>query len=170
MINELNGSKFRPTGTPRRPLPGVKYPQLDPFLTFFHLSGAAAVRIHDSGDFYDRDYLERWLEIAYEVPDVLFYAYTKEVTMFKTLSIDAALDNFRFLFSTGGKEDHLIDVDRDRHADVFPDLPTMTRAGYASQEDSDLQAVMLPTNRIGIVANNIPTFNKRLRGRRFSEL
>jgi hypothetical protein len=79
-------------------------------------------------------------------------------------------DNFRFLYSTGGLQDNLIDRDVDRHADVFPDLPSMTRAGYASQEDSDLQAVMLPTNRVGIVANNIPSFKKRLNGRRFSEL
>lgn len=170
MIEELRQPKFRPSGDPRRPLPGVNYLRLDPFLRFFHSSGAVAVRIHDSGDFYDRDYLDRWLEIAWTVDDVLFYAYTKEVTMFKELAPHEIPDNFRYLFSTGGLQDHLINPDTDRHADVFPDLPTMTRAGYASQEDSDLQAVMLPTTRIGIVANNIPAFNKRLNGRRFSEL
>lgn len=170
IVNELNGQRFRPTGTPRRNYPGVMYPRLDNFLTFFHLSGAAAVRIHDSGDFYDADYLDRWVEVAHEVPDILFYAYTKEVTMFKALPPSAYPENFRYLYSTGGLQDHLIDRDVDRHADVFPDLPSMTRAGYASQEDSDLQAVLLPTNRIGIVANNIPHFNKKLKGRRFSEL
>ena len=170
MITELQQPKFRPTGTGRRPLPGVDYPHLDPFLTYFHTAGAAAVRIHDSGDFYDRDYLDRWLEIAWAVNDVLFYAYTKEVTMFKEVPAADIPDNFRYLYSTGGLQDNLIDRDADRHADVFPDLPSMTRAGYASQEDSDLQAVMLPTNRVGIVANNIPSFKKKMNGRRFSEL
>jgi hypothetical protein len=38
---------------------------------------AKAVRIHDSGDFFNQEYLERWMELAQENPDVTFYAYTK---------------------------------------------------------------------------------------------
>jgi hypothetical protein len=38
-----------------------------------------------------------------------------------------------------------------------------------SEGPSDLLAVLLPTTRIGIVANNIPGYNKRLAGRTFSE-
>jgi hypothetical protein len=36
-----------------------------------------AIRIHESGDFYSRKYLELWLEIARENPTVKFYGYTK---------------------------------------------------------------------------------------------
>jgi hypothetical protein len=39
-----------------------------------------------------------------------------------------------------------------------------------SQEENDLLAILLPTNRIGIISNNIPAFKKKLAGRRFSQL
>ena len=87
--------------------------------------------------------------------------------MFK--AIEQFPNNFRFLFSTGGLQDEQI-TDDDRHADVFPNDETLDEAGYANQEENDLLAVLLPTNRIGIVANNIPSFNKKMAGRRFSEL
>lgn len=41
------------------------------------------VRIHDGGDFYNADYLQAWLHLARAHPDVRFYCYTKEVTMFR---------------------------------------------------------------------------------------
>ena len=56
----------------------------------------------------------------------------------------------------GGKEDELIDTSQDRHDDIFPNLQALTAAGYEDQEKSDLMAALLPTNKIGIVANNIP--------------
>lgn len=36
-----------------------------------------AVRIHESGDFYNQAYLNAWFMIASEFPSVKFYAYTK---------------------------------------------------------------------------------------------
>lgn len=127
------------------------------------------VRIHDSGDFYSRSYLDRWLAIAAANPATTFYAYTKEVAMLKDVA-DGVPDNFRYLFSMGGKQDALIDRDVDRHADVFPDDAAIADAGYASQDGSDLLAITLPTTRVGIPANNIRHFNKKLAGRTFSEL
>ena len=56
----------------------------------------------------------------------------------------------------GGKEDLLIDIENDRHDDIFPDAESLTSAGYENQEKSDLMAALLPTNKIGIVANKIP--------------
>jgi len=35
------------------------------------------VRIHESGDFYNQSYINKWYEIARNRPDVRFYAYTK---------------------------------------------------------------------------------------------
>ena len=35
------------------------------------------LRLHESGDFYNQDYLDRWIEIAMEEPEVTFLAYTK---------------------------------------------------------------------------------------------
>ena len=127
------------------------------------------VRVHDSGDFYSRAYLDRWLYIAARTPETTFYAYTKEVAMFKEVA-EAIPSNFQYLFSMGGKQDALIDPDTDRHADVFSDEAAVAEAGYTSQSKSDLLAITLPTTRIGIPANNIRHFNKRMAGRTFSEL
>ncbi len=127
------------------------------------------VRIHDTGDFFRYEYLKLWFDIAAETPGVTFYAYTKEVSMFKAHA-DECPPNFRYLFSMGGKEDHLIDLENDRHADVFQDHHAIEEAGYGNQSDSDLLAITLPTNKIGIPANNIPHFKKKMAGRTFSQL
>lgn len=128
------------------------------------------VRIHDAGDFFSDDYLLAWLEIARLTPDVTFYCYTKEVSRFKRLVEPNCPENFRYLYSLGGKEDHLIDKENDRHADVFPDDAAILDAGYMNQDASDLLAITLPTNKIGIPANNIRHFNKKMKGRTFSAL
>ncbi len=127
------------------------------------------VRIHDSGDFFSEDYLRLWLKIALLTPGVTFYCYTKEVSMFKRIVETERPDNFRYLYSLGGREDHLIDLELDRHADVFPDDAAILEAGYSNQDASDLLAITLPSNKIGIPQNNIPQFRKRLAGRTFGE-
>lgn len=128
------------------------------------------IRIHDAGDFFSQDYLEMWLRLARLVPEVTFYCYTKEVSMFKRVLAEGCPDNFKYLFSMGGKEDHLIDKENDRHAEVFPDDAAILDAGYMNQSASDLLAITLPTNKVGIPQNNIPQFKKRLAGRTFGEL
>ena len=70
----------------------------------------------------------------------------------------------------GGKEDYLINKDTDRHAEVFPDDAAILDAGYSNQDASDLLAITLPSNKIGIPANNIKHFNKKMAGRTFGEL
>jgi len=129
------------------------------------------IRIHDSGDFFNATYLILWLDIARKTPDVTFYCYTKEVSMFKRHVTETSCPfNFKYLFSLGGKEDHLIDLEIDRHADVFKDDAAILDAGYGNQDASDLLAITLPTNKIGIPANNIKHFNKKMAGRTFGEL
>lgn len=167
LLTELTQKKFRPTGVARLMPDGVDISKLHPALRKWLHTGGKAVRIHDSGDFFNELYLRLWVGVAEQVPDVLFYAYTKEVLMFKEFG--QFPDNFRYLFSTGGRQDGLIEA-TDRHADVFPNEEAIEAAGYSSQDASDLLAILLPTNRIGIPANNIKHFNKRIAGRRFSEL
>lgn len=103
-------------------------------------------------------------------PGVLFYCYTKEVSLFKEMLADGAPPNFLHVFSMGGRLDYLIDKDVDRHADVFPDEAAIAAAGYYSQDAHDLLCVVAPSNRVGIPANNIPSFRKKLAGRTFAEL
>lgn len=120
------------------------------------------VRIHDSGDFFSREYLSAWLFIMRVVPATTFYAYTKEIAAFKELVEPDPPPNFHWCYSLGGRQDHLVDRDTDRHADVFPDEAAMEAAGYTSQEESDLLAIYGPP-KVGIPANNI-THLRRLQG------
>lgn len=113
------------------------------------------LRIHDAGDFYSDDYLKAWVNVCSNIPNVTFYAYTKQVAMFKRVLQGYCPPNFKYLFSLGGKEDNLISLEKDRHAEVFPDLESLIAAGYSDQSESDLLAITLPSNRIGITANNI---------------
>lgn len=45
------------------------------------------VRIHESGDFYSREYAEKWIAIARELPSVTFLAYSKSIPFFDGLTL-----------------------------------------------------------------------------------
>ena len=66
------------------------------------------VRIHDSGDFYSVKYLNKWVTIAKQNKNVIFYAYTKSIKFFtEGLTVPT---NLKIIFSEGSKIDNLIDV------------------------------------------------------------
>jgi hypothetical protein len=126
------------------------------------------IRIHDSGDFFSDAYLQAWLDICRYRLDVNFYAYTKEVSRFRTLVEPDPPANFLWVYSYGGTQDTALNPAADRVADVFPDEAAIAEAGWASQEATDLLAVLGP-RLVGVPANRIPAYLKRLAGRRFSE-
>ena len=126
------------------------------------------IRIHDSGDFFSDDYLAAWLRVCRARPGVQFYAYTKEVARFRRLVEPAPPPNLRWVYSYGGTQDDALDPAVDRVADVFPDDAAIAAAGWSSQDRSDLLAVLGP-RLVGIPANRIPAYLKRLAGRRFSQ-
>lgn len=128
----------------------------------------AWIRIHDSGDFFSDTYLQTWLDICRARPDTNFYAYTKEVSRFRALVEPDPPPNFLWVYSYGGTQDAALNPAVDRVADVFPDEIAIAEAGWASQEASDLLAVLGP-RLVGVPANRIPAYLKRLAGRRFSE-
>lgn len=168
MNSELSAPKFNRIVGPRTLPHPVEYDDLDDWMRGWVVGGLPAVRIHDAGDFFADWYLLEWFAIAEQNPHLLFYCYTKEVSLFKRFYADFPT-NFRYLFSTGGLEDALITA-QDRHAEVFPSQDSLHAAGYHSQDANDLLAIMLPTNRIGITANNIPHFNKKMAGRTFGDI
>ena len=43
------------------------------------------VRVHDSGDYYSKKYLQKWIDIAIMNPKVKFYSYTNCVDMLKNV-------------------------------------------------------------------------------------
>jgi hypothetical protein len=165
MINEVTHKRMNPTFQPH----DLPYDTNDVWLNEWVNNGGKAVRIHDAGDFFDERYFQRWTYIAFRAPNVLFYAYTKEISMMLRY-LHRLPNNFRIIFSYGGKQDHLIDRNLHRNADVFPTLEALQQAGYFDQSDNDLLAVVAPTNKIGIVANRLPVAVKRFAGRTMSEL
>ena len=56
---------------------------IDLMLKEIDANRAERIRIHDSGDFYSEEYLQRWLKIIRARPHVEFYAYTKMISLFK---------------------------------------------------------------------------------------
>lgn len=91
--------------------------------------------------------MRAWLLLAKENPSKVFYAYTKSIAWAKLLS-DTKPDNFRFIFSFGSKQDHLIDTENDYHAVVFRDsMPP----DYSNGSESDLVAAVGTNKKIGLL-------------------
>lgn len=90
-----------------------------------------------------------------------FYCYTREVSRFRRMVEGQAPSNFLWCYSLGGKEDHLLDLERDRHADVFPTAEMAEAAGYSTQEEDDRLCVLHPNHRIAVLVNNIPHLVRR---------
>jgi hypothetical protein len=165
MISEVTHKRMKYTLKPH----DLPFDSEDIWLKTWVKNGGKAVRIHDAGDFFDEKYFHRWTSIARTAPQVLFYAYTKEISMMLDY-VDRMPINLRIVMSYGGKEDHLIDREQHRHADVFPTSQALNDAGYFDQSDNDLLAVVAPTMKIGIVANRLPVAIKRFDGRTMSAL
>lgn len=95
------------------------------------------VRIHDSGDFYSPTYFAKWLEIARLNPGVRFYAYTKSHSFIRGIQLP---ENVDLIFSLGSKNDELIDVENERHSQIFKTADEMAAAGYTDASYLDLNA------------------------------
>jgi len=115
------------------------------------------VRIHDGGDFYSEKYLVKWLKIIRDNPNVTFYAYTKEVKLFKKYK-PFLPSNFIVIYSLGGRHDNLIDFEKDRHARVFENIEDMPKE-YINASDNDLNATTSNIN-VGLVYHGV----KKMKG------
>jgi hypothetical protein len=111
-----------------------------------------AFRIHDSGDFFSREYALDWFRIIEALPNIQFYAYTKMVPLFNKLKSESKVpSNLSTIYSFGGKHDHLIDVSKDRHSKVFGSEDEMTGAGYSDTTETDDNAADPTVRNIGLV-------------------
>ena len=111
------------------------------------------IRIHDSGDFYNLEYIAKWFLIMNALPEVKFYAYTKMVRMFKGIQLGGRWTipaNFTLIFSFGGLQDSWIDIHTDRHSAIFESESALNEAGYSNAMDDDLIATGA-NHRIGLV-------------------
>lgn len=109
------------------------------------------LRVHDSGDYYSKEYLLKWFEIAFKNPNVKFYSYTNNVTMIKNL--DSIPNNFDFIFSDSGKEKELINQKTDRHTKIFKSLEDLKKAGYKNASEYDLYSTKWfnDTKKVGLI-------------------
>ena len=108
------------------------------------------VRVHDSGDYYSRSYLAKWITIANQNPSVKFYSYTNMVDMIKNTNLP---DNYDIIFSDSGKQKHMIDQSADRHTKIFKSKEDLLSKGYVDASDTDLYATKWfnKTNRVGLI-------------------
>ena len=108
------------------------------------------VRVHDSGDYYSKKYLNKWIDIALLFPEVRFYSYTNMVQMFLDTKLPS---NFDVIFSDSGKQKHLIDPKVHRHTKIFAIHSDLEKAGYADASKFDLYATKWfnKTNKVGLV-------------------
>jgi len=65
------------------------------------------VRVHVGGDYFSKEYLEAWIEVAKAKPDVVFYSYSKSL---KFMAEYALPENLILTASRGGRHDDLIDL------------------------------------------------------------
>jgi hypothetical protein len=108
------------------------------------------VRVHDSGDYYSKAYLDKWIEIAIHNPNVRFYSYTNCVEMFLNTSLP---DNYDIIFSDSGKQKSLINPLKHRHTKIFSTSFALQEAGYTDASSVDLMATKWfnNTNKVGLI-------------------
>ena len=111
---------------------------------------AEAIRIHDSGDFYSREYLQKWITIANNNPNVNFYAYTKSLPYFKDVELP---ENMDVIFSVGGYKDNDINFSKDRHAQIFDNIEELENSGYINASKIDYFATKFYSNnkKVGLI-------------------
>lgn len=114
------------------------------------------IRIHDAGDFYNLNYINKWLKIIDLNPNVLFYAYTKQIKIMQTIDLPL---NFTTIASFGGVFDHLIS-NYSRHARVFETKAELDASGYADASNDDTVAFLSLNPKIGLVYHGVKSYAK----------
>jgi len=64
------------------------------------------LRVHVGGDYFSKEYLEAWIEVAKRNPEKIFYSYSKSLHFFKQFALP---ENLVLTASRGGKYDNLIE-------------------------------------------------------------
>ena len=108
------------------------------------------VRVHDSGDYYSKAYLQKWITVAIHNPDVKFYSYTNMVDLVHKTDLP---DNYDIIFSNAGKQVHMIDYEQDRYTKIFKSKQELDRAGFVNASKVDLFATKWFSNnkKVGLI-------------------
>jgi hypothetical protein len=101
-------------------------------------SKADYVRIHDAGDYYSPEYVDKWMAIIHHFRgEKRLYSYTKSLPFFMERDLP---ENFDVIYSMGGKLDHLIDVEKHRHSKMYDTYEQMEADNYVNASFNDLMA------------------------------
>jgi hypothetical protein len=123
-----------------------------------------AIRWHDSGDVFGRGYFMVLKSIMEACPEVNFYAYSKQLSLFKKLEAEGMLPaNFTVVYSEGGKFDHLINKDTDRHSHVFSTEEDAIAAGYTLAHESDVPATDKNVLKVGLVVHSPIVYQNKVK-------
>jgi hypothetical protein len=107
---------------------------------FFDTEGEKnEVRIHESGDFYNGEYLKAWMITAKKMPNINFYAYTKSIPYVQSMEQQLKdIPNFTITLSQGGRKDaDIANVDI-KTARVFNTPEEILKAGLILDLDDNL--------------------------------
>lgn len=112
---------------------------------------AEYIRVHDAGDYYSKEYLNKWIEIMLALPDVKFYSYTNMVALMQQTTLP---ENFDVIFSNSGKQTNLINKRIHRHTEIFNTSTALKSASYVNASEYDLYATKWfspNNNKIGLI-------------------
>jgi hypothetical protein len=65
------------------------------------------MRVHVGGDYFSKNYLQAWIEVAKRNPEKIFYSYSKSLHFFKQFALPS---NLVLTASRGGKYDDMIEL------------------------------------------------------------
>lgn len=110
------------------------------------IGSATHVRLHDSGDFFARWYMQAWERVARQRPALTIYAYTKSLPF---IDWGRKPRNLLLVQSLGGRRDDLVNFRRP-HSRIFPTSDALIDADYVDGSHSDFP-VLREEPRIGLV-------------------
>lgn len=88
-----------------------------------------AIRVHDSGDFYSQEYINKWVEIARRFPTIKFFTHTKRMQDFDfaemlELPNFALIDSLKFGILNYGPRENMIKLVKQTGAYLCPAILT----------------------------------------------
>lgn len=128
---DTTGTKFRCYAASAERFPGVRESRWKNFEEVKELlkkkelieipKDATHIRIHGSGDFFNQEYFDMWLEVCRRNPNVKFWAFTKSI-QFWVNRINDIPENLTLQASKGSLQEDLIDKYGLKFAEVFTDI------------------------------------------------
>lgn len=77
-----------------------------------------SIRIHASGDFFNQQYFDMWIDLAKNNPNIEMWAYTKSIQYWVNRLNDIP-NNLILTASYGGRQDYLIDYHNLKNVKVY---------------------------------------------------